>query len=194
MTSDKPDEGWWWNVPKDADLEQGQIIQGLYLPRFIESELMELPNRKKKNATVNFFHTDAIVVTQSCDFRNASRALVTSIISVGQARSKHDFDDEALQDIRDQRRPDWIMLANPNDPNDKEGCVLVDLRYITPLELKYLQTMAKQKEHRPGLRPPYLEHFSAACGRYLARVALPKDLPIFHDRSKREDGAGNAKQ
>lgn len=185
----------WWDFVEGTTLEQGHYLSKVYLPRFVEAGLLAL-SPKHPNAPVKFEIADAITLTQSCDY-DGKRVLVAKVIGIEEARTKQGQTDEKLQVIRDGGRPHWLMLSGPNDPLDKEDCLLVDFRTTVPLPKAYVEGIAKTMGQRPVLRSPYIEYLSHGFGRYFSRVALPSVVPTFvqrveEDRSDSPNGHNHA--
>ena len=180
---DQPQETWWDAISGD-ELGQGHLLSGVLLPRIKTEMLLKLP--KSRNAQANCEITTAITVTQSCDWADAKRALVSQVITVDEGR-KRGLTEVSLQDITDGRRPQYVALAGPNDATNKEECLLVDFQMTWSLPIQYLRDIASAMIDRPVLRSPYLEYFSAAFGRCFSRVALPLDLPVFIDKGSATD-------
>ena len=171
----------WWDVSEgEDDLEQGHLLKEVVHPLMTADQLKSVAKQPNLKTNVTFERMAAIIVSQSCDLLNhgLKRALLAKVLGVAEARS-NGMRDDALEDIRDGRRPLFVMLAGPGRPDDPEASLIIDFRLIVSLPIAYLKDVAKAGGPRPALASPYLEHFSSSFARCYGRVALPSPIMPF---------------
>jgi hypothetical protein len=174
------DEDWWDLCDGEDNLEQGHLLNEVVHPLMTAKQLEAVAKQPQLKTNVTFERTAAVILTQSCDILNhdLKRAVLCKVLTVSDARG-NGLDDDALDDVREGRRPLYAMLAGPGAPRDREASLIVDFRLTISLPVAYLKGVAKAIGDRPALRSPYIEHLSSSFARCYGRVALPHPIQAF---------------
>jgi len=174
------DYPWYFIVEKNADLQQGDLIENC--PVIIPSAIL------KQGADLEFEvkMLNAVIMTQSCDLTNKNAELVLvcpyytlsvflQSLPSGQT-STHKAKSKILDNLRKGHFAAYHLL------NIQDGTVpeflIVDFKNVYGVHIKTLNELALQTTTRIRLLPPYREHLSQAFARYFMRVGLPTDINL----------------
>jgi hypothetical protein len=170
----------WYDAVVGSDLEQGDILQDVLLPIIIHID----PHRP----VVEFEHTSAIVLTQSCDIVNGktTRLVLGGVtaydryVTAEADRGNHFVASRRFRKaVVDGHLPPLTILR-PTVAGDRLfPWSLVDFRQIYTVPVVDAGELARSLGPRPRLRPPYREHLSQAFARFHMRVGLPTDAEDF---------------
>lgn len=172
----------WYKIVVGTDqLLQGDII--ISCPVIIPSLEVEEEEIKNIDAQVNKY--DVVIMSQSCDIvqKKLNLVLVCPVLPMHELEKNSEFmiNNKVKEKIRQGTVPGYHLLNNP-DLDGLTDFLVVDFRNVYGVQLEFLIGLAKKREKRLRLLPPYREHLSQAFARFFMRVGLPVDIPSFIDK------------
>lgn len=195
------DYPWWEEVPADAGLMQGDLIDECPVTVFREDlpfdggrDLESL--LKSLAAAAGLEPVRAIIMTQACDLEQQKirnvilcpayslHAFRESWATTEQARTgsapKASAWDSHVKNIKAGRLWNLTMLRK-REPGDgvtlTTSTTIVDFHEVFSVPVAFLKLwMQKTNQPRLRLRPPYREHLSQGFARFFMRVGLPVDI------------------
>lgn len=179
MPSTEQPSGWYETVD-GSELQQGDILQDVLLPIIVHID----PHRP----VVEFEHTSAIVLTQSCDIANGktSRLVLGGVaayaryVAAEADRGNHFVAGRRFRKaVLDGHLPPLSVLRPAVAGDRPFPWSLVDFRQIYTVPVADVGELARSLGPRLRLRPPYREHLSQAFARFHMRVGLPTDAEDF---------------
>ncbi len=126
---------------------------------------------------------DVVVMSQSCDLASQKVDLVLvcpywPLTALGQ-QSSYFRGRSGRESLRRGNVPGYHLLNRCDLEPFAMECVVVDFRNVYGVPFDSLQELARQRETRLRLLPPYREHLSQAFARFFMRVGLRVDSPPF---------------
>ncbi len=169
----------WYEVVLGPDLEQGDILLDLPVPRVTSAASGDLQPGKPLQVEVH--ETSSIVLTQSCDLAHdkVNEVLLANVVSydefVRQARQQGNsyYESTKFRDaLRQGFMPAYALLHEHRDQPVLQWS-MVDFRRLHVAPKERCRNHAKALGARLRLRSPYREHVSQSYARYMMRVGLP---------------------
>lgn len=165
----------WYKVVGGKELFQGDIISScpLILP----------PPMIKDEIKVDVIEYDVIVMSQSCDLiqKKLSLVLVCPIWELSEFENKNPSykDPKMKEGLRRGHLPGYHLLNKCEIEKFETDYLVVDFRSVYSVPFGFLTELARKRNKRLRLLPPYREHLSQAFARFFMRVGLPIDIPPF---------------
>lgn len=169
---------WYHIVQRSEPLLQGDFISSC--PIVIPPSTIE--EGRTVQADVREYHV--IVMSQSCDLveKKIDLVLVCPTWLLKELGERSDFfrSTKGKEELRRGNVPGYHLL-NRCEINGfrTEDYLAVDFRSVYGLPYQFIDSLAKKRERRLRLLPPYREHLSQAFARFFMRVGLPVDIPAF---------------
>jgi len=191
---------WYEEVPPDAPLMQGDLIESC--PVLVFAEVPEIENDAEAllQALDNSHGVEmarAIVMTQACDLMHGHvrNVILCPIYHIEEWKrlweeQQRERDqnpsanswDKHTKEIKDGSIWNLTMLQKRDAP--PEGMLsiphqVVDFHEVFSLPLDFLACWVRTRGvNRLCLAPPYREHLSQAFARFFMRVGLPEDIRL----------------
>lgn len=186
------DDCWYREVEDRAVLSQGQL---LFAFTVFDAEPSEEPPKLIRERSRTW-----IIATQSCDTGDATDILLVLV----QTATSMGLGKDRLKGIAKGNSPTYYLLP-PDEKSGIDGYLVCDLANFAVVPKRRIISFVAGKSENPEdgttlkktvqLRPPYLEHFSAALGRVFSRVALDQNTwerSDFGDKKVAADGTSSA--
>ena len=126
---------------------------------------------------------DVIVMSQSCDLMEKKINIVLvcpiwSLAGFGE-QSPYFRRSEGKEALRRGNVPGYHLLNKCTVNGFEADYRVVDFRTVFGVPFDTIIGLAKARNVRLRLLPPYREHLSQAFARFFMRVGLPADIPPF---------------
>lgn len=166
----------WYRIVKGHEaLLQGDFIDGC--------PIVVSPSNISDEPEVAIKEYDTVVMSQSCDLEQGKLdlVLVCPVWLLSEFEKEHDYYKTARgkESLRRGHLPGYHLLNKCELDAHKKGYLVVDFRNVYSVPFDFLTNLAKQRDKRLRLLPPYREHLSQAFARFFMRVGLPVDIPPF---------------
>jgi hypothetical protein len=170
----------WYEIVPDPSLEQGDFFFSCQIPTFLPGTTAA---EEQENIPVDIQVHDVIVVTQSCDLQasKVENVLVCPVFPVTELETIEEYfrSTRGKEEIRRGNIPGLHMLAECKLNGFIAPVRIVNFRQAFSLPFHQVNNLAIATQPRLRLLPPYREHLSQAFARFIMRVGLPVDIPIF---------------
>ena len=179
MDKDYP---WYELVDGYEPLMQGDFIDAC--PIVVPSlEIFE-----KRSGDIEVICYDVVIMSQSCDlvYKKVDLVLVCPFYPLNEFEKTKPFyrSEEGKEALRRGYAPSYHLLNKCEIGGFETDHLVVDFRNVYGVPLKPLVILARRREKRLRLLPPYREHLSQAFARFFMRVGLPVDIPPFSKRAR----------
>ena len=167
---------WYGIIARDKTIEQGD---------FINSCPVIVPTNKIVPGSIpaSVKEYDVIVMSQSCDLaeRKIEIVLVCPVWPLTELAKRSEILNgyKGKESLRQGHMAGYHLLDKCECAGFESDLKVVDYRSIFGINIDQLEEIAKSKENRLRLLPPYREHLSQAFARFFMRVGLPVDIPKF---------------
>lgn len=168
-----------WDQVQGSDLCQGDYLADCHVPSFSPTFA---EGAVEASEVVAVALRDLVILSQTCDLANGKLTFVA--LCGATSIDKWQNDQPKAQgksfwiEVLKNRREGLYLLGSCSDPNDTKSGVIVDLREIYSLPLRYVEKHAFNLGPRCRLRSPFREGLSQAFGRFYMRVALPEFIQL----------------
>lgn len=172
MTKEYP---WYEVIEGNENLLQGDFIK--------ECPIVIPPLEISDDVEVRIVNYNVVIMSQSCDLvqRKLDLVLVCPIwpLSEFEKRSPYYKNKEGKEALRRGYLPGYHLLNKCEIDGFETDYLVVDFRSVYSVPFEFLADLAKRRDKRLRLLPPYREHLSQAFARFFMRVGLPVDIPPF---------------
>lgn len=166
---------WYTLVGSDEDLLQGDLIE--------ECPVVVAPPEISERVEADVITYDVTVMSQSCDLeqRKIDWVLVCPFWPLSEFENRTEFLRSAMgkEALRQGHVPGYHLLNKCEIDGFETDLLVVDFRSVYSIPFDFILELAKKRETRLRLLPPYREHLSQAFARFFMRVGLPVDIPPF---------------
>ena len=166
---------WYEVVSWEDDLMQGDFIR--------DCPVVVPPSEISEDVEVRIINYDVVIMSQSCDLvqRKLDLVLVCPIWPLSEFEKRSGFfkSKRGKEALRRGNVPGYHLLNKCELDGFKTEYLVVDFRSVYSVPFDFLVELAKKREKRIRLLPPYREHLSQAFARFFMRVGLPVDIPPF---------------
>lgn len=168
----------WYEIAKGDDCPlQGDFLDDCPIitspPEIIE----------KNDVIIDVIKYNVIVMSQSCDIleKKLDLVLVCPVWPLEEVGKRESYyrSKEGKEALRRGNVVGYHLLNICEIEDFKRDFQIVDFRNVFGVPIDILFNVAKRKEKRLCLLPPYREHLSQAFARFFMRVGLPTDIPAF---------------
>lgn len=167
---------WYDVVDSEEPLLQGDFIDSC--PVIIPTSTV-IPGKVSADAA----EYDVIVMSQSCDLleEKIDIVLVCPIWSLTEFGNKCSYfqSSEGKETLRRGNAPGYHLLNKCKVNGFQSDYKVVDFRTVFGVPIECMVRLARERDTRLRLLPPYREHLSQAFARFFMRVGLPADIPPF---------------
>ncbi len=174
---------WYSLIQKSDDITQGDIILDCLVPVIGDvfyTELLKTNEGEVVNNEIDIIKLNAIILSQACDITNdkLDSIIICPIWTLKDLMATEKFyqSSDAREKLRQGLQPIYHLLNEYILNEFMFPFSVVDFRDVYTLPKTYLKAIAKTKDTRIRLLPPYREHLSQAFARYFMRVGLPVDI------------------
>jgi len=126
---------------------------------------------------------DVVIMSQSCDllYRKIDLVLVCPVWPLSEFQNRFAFFKQKKRKelLRQGHLPGYHLLNKCEISGFETDYQVVDFRSVYSVHYNFIDDLAKKRERRLRLLPPYREHLSQAFARFFMRVGLPVDIPAF---------------
>ena len=168
----------WYEIVEGEELLQGDIIESC--PIIILSSTI---GDSSGSIDVDVIEYDVIIMSQSCDLINKKLELVLVCpiwpLSEFESRNPSYKSPKMKESLRRGYLPGYHLLNKCEIDGFNKEFLVVDFRSVYSVPFDFLMELAKKRDKRLRLLPPYREHLSQAFARFFMRVGLPVDIPPF---------------
>ncbi len=173
---------WYEKISVGESLQQGDFITNCTIV-----DPKEDVHESQDNFTPDIIQYDAVVMSQSCDIEENKVELILLcpyyLLSVFTEKNPRFNSVEKKENIRKGNMPRFNMLEKSAITGFTREEVIVDFGSVFSLPMATLMKIAREREDRLRLLPPYREHLSQSFARFFMRVGLPTPIPTFRGRS-----------
>ncbi|MBU7047164.1 MAG: hypothetical protein HXS54_12095 [Theionarchaea archaeon] len=166
---------WYDIVDADENLMQGDFIEEcpVVIPT---SEILD-------EVEAQVISYNVVVMSQSCDLvqGKVDLVLVCPIWVLGDFEKRNVFfrKGQGKEALRRGNVPGYHLLNKCKIDGFQKDYLVVDFRNVYGVPFNFLVDLARKRDKRVRLLPPYREHLSQAFARFFMRVGLPVDIPPF---------------
>jgi hypothetical protein len=174
-----------YELVRGEDLKQGDIFEDCLV-------LQPPPNlswpvtEACEEISVDVVKQDVVVMSQSCDLELEQKSdmwlvILCPIWNLSEAARVNPFlgSDFGKEECRRGHMPGYHMIRGCEHEKWNRAVSIVSFREVWSLPLKFVRDMARARNLRPRIRPPYREHLAQSFARYFMRVGLPVDIAPF---------------
>ena len=172
----------WYSIVRNTDnLTQGDIIKSCPIPIPAESLYRNiLTDIETATESIDVTTADLVVLTQACDLEHVKveSIVLCAVWSLQQIVSTNEYyrGRTGRESLRQGKEPAYHLLDCFRSDDIEMEYSVVDFHRIYTLPKEFLKSVAKSKEVRLRILPPYREHLSQSFARYFMRVGLPSDI------------------
>jgi len=170
------DYPWYDVIDGDEVLMQGDLINTCPV-------LIPTSSLRENDISARVVEYDVIILSQSCDLahRKLDLVLVSPVWTISELESKSDFfkSRKGKESLRQGNISGYHLLDRCRLEGFENDYLVVDFRNVYGVPLGFITDLAKDRDKRLRLLPPYREHLSQAFARFFMRVGLPVDIPPF---------------
>lgn len=127
---------------------------------------------------------DIVIMSQSCDLlqKKIDLVLVCPVWPLSEFQNRFTFfkQKKGKELLRQGHLPGYHLLNKCEINGFETDFQVVDFRSVYSVPYNFIVDLARKKERRIRLLPPYREHLSQAFARFFMRVGLPVDIPEFN--------------
>lgn len=172
---------WYDVVASDVGLLQGDMVREC--PYVMPTPEVTDGRAKDRVHDVEVSTYNVIVMSQSCDLvqRKVAQVLVCPFRDLTDfAHSESFYRSPKNKNALRKGNVVGYHLLNRCTINEFEtDYLVVDFRNVFGVPFAFLCDLARGRDKRLRLLPPYREHLSQAFARFIMRVGLPVDIPSF---------------
>jgi len=168
---------WYTIVKGKVDLEQGDIIY--------KCPSLDLPQKEINTGSkiqVDVKQYDVVILSQSCDLVNAkiNSVLLCPFAPLSYFQTQSDIlkSSKGLKSLAEGNITGYHPLNECKLKNYESEILVIDFHNVFTLPFTFIDSLAKKRETRLRLLPPYREHLSQAFARFIMRVGLPIDIDL----------------
>ena len=177
------DYPWFELKENSADITQGDIIKGCFVPILKEFDI----SKNEQNVKAEISTIDGIVLTQACDIANnkVENIILCAITSksdfeanqknAGKNEKQIKRDIEGI--IRGQQHA-YHIINEYKTEEFSQDYYIISFKEIYSVPVEVARVFAQKNGKRLRLCPPYREHLSQAFARYFMRVGLPINIHV----------------
>jgi hypothetical protein len=177
INSDEDKYPWYCTVNSDESIQQGDFVLKLQI---VQSNVDTYKKGQDVKSIIKSYNV--IVMSQSCDLiaEKIHSVLVCPfyfLTQLGNIQSNY-----KEPEMKENLRKGIVVgmhLLNECTINDNTDYLVVDFKSVCSTPLPFLKQVASSRESRIRLLPPYREHLSQSFARFIMRVGLPLDIPLF---------------
>lgn len=166
----------WYQIVNGEELLQGDFISSC--PVVVPSATIE-----SEKVSADVIEYDVVIMSQSCDLahRKLDLVLVCPVWSLSEFEERSEFfkGKEGKEALRQGNVPGYHLLNKCEIKGFETDYLVVDFRAVYSVPFDFILDMAKKRDKRLRLLPPYREHLSQAFARFFMRVGLPVDIRRF---------------
>lgn len=173
----------WYHIVEDNAIEQGDLI--------IDCPIVFPPSEYKTDEVLKLDYNliNTIILSQSCDLVNNKIEFVLVcpyyklkeyLQNLPEDQQTKKSKEKKIEELKRGNLHGYHLL-NKSDNDEIEDYIIVDFRNVYGVQIDVLKQIAKEREKRYRLQPPYREHLSQAFARYFMRVGLPQDIRFEKD-------------
>jgi hypothetical protein len=166
---------WYEVVSGEDDLMQGDFIK--------DCPVVIPPSEISDDIEVRIINYDVVIMSQSCDLvqRKLDLVLVCPFWPLNEFEKRSDFfkSKKGKEVLRQGNVPGYHLLNECKIDGFETEYLVVDFRSVYSVPFDFIVELAKKRDKRLRLLPPYREHLSQAFARFFMRVGLPVDIPAF---------------
>lgn len=156
------------------------LLQGDFIK---ECPVIIPPSEISDNIKVRISNYNVVVMSQSCDLAQKKLDLVLvcpvwQLTEFGKQNSYYQGKD-GKEALRRDYLPGYHLLNKCKISEFETDYLIVDFRSVYSVPFDFIVELARKRERRLRLLPPYKEHLSQAFARFFMRVGLPVDIPQF---------------
>jgi len=169
---------WYTKVNGEELIQQGDFIDSCPVPIITSPNAVEI-GEVEADAIVY----DVIIMSQSCDliYKKIDFVVVCPYwpLSVFEGLNDEFKSKKRKEALRQGNHPRYHMLNECAFEGFEKPILIVDFTSTYTVDFHFLTNIAKERDERLRLLPPYREHLSQAFARFFMRVGLPVDISPF---------------
>jgi hypothetical protein len=172
---------WYSQVAKSSDLQQGDFIRSMNVPRVVYSYNEAI---KADKPHVEWVKSDWIILTQSCDLNPENNKVGEYIVVCPVATiDSYNLNRDNWGKIIRNKEYSYHCLKSTDHPISDGKYLVVNFKEAQYAKFDVVKKYAnaKGKGKRLRLNSPYLENMAVRFGNTFARVAYPIDFPTKVD-------------
>jgi len=176
-TNEKENYPWYTLVEPTSTFKQGDIVKAC--PLIDPSSILEGKGEK----TVNYYESDSIILSQSCDLEHGHLeiVLVSPLYPLEEFKIDKPYykSSDGKEELRRRYLPGYFLLNECNITGFISKFRVVDFHNVYGIPFNYITRLAKTQGQRLRLLPPYRESLAQEFAKFFARVGYPVDIPEF---------------